>query len=137
MNDSLRIDKWLWAVRLFKTRSDAADACRNNRVLVNGAFTKPSREIKPGDTVSVRRLPVTFTFKVLGLVSSRVGAKLVPEYLENVTPQEELDKLDVPRDMVFMQRDRGAGRPTKRERRDIEIMMDDLLFDDGEGENWP
>lgn len=137
MNDSVRIDKWLWAVRLFKTRSDAAEACRNNRVLVNGAFTKPSREIKPGDTVSIKKLPVTFTFKVLAPASSRMGAKLVPEYMENITPQEELDKLNAPREMIFMQRDRGAGRPTKRERRDIEDMMDDLLFDEADSGEWP
>lgn len=130
MAESARIDKWLWAVRIFKTRSDAAEACRNNRVLIGGVFTKPSREVKPGDIISVKRMPVTYTFKVLALVSSRQGAKLVSEYAENITPQEELDKLSVPREMIFMQRDRGAGRPTKRERRDIEDLMGGLLSDD-------
>ena len=95
MDDSVRIDKWLWAVRIFKTRSDAAEACRTNRVTLNGSYTKPSREIKPGDTVTVRKTLVTYSFRVLALVSSRQGAKNVPEYMEDITPPEELNKLNV------------------------------------------
>ena len=88
---SVRVDKWLWAVRIFKTRSDAADACRTNRVLINGAFVKPSREIKVGDTVTVKKMPVTYTYRVAAMVSSRQPAKNVPDYVENLTSQAELD----------------------------------------------
>ena len=129
MDDSVRIDKWLWAVRIFKTRSDAAEACRTNRVTLNGSYTKPSREIKPGDTVTVRKTLVTYSFRVLALVSSRQGAKNVPEYMEDITPPEELNKLNVPRETIFVQRDRGMGRPTKRERREIDALIGrSLLF---------
>ena len=93
----VRLDKYLWAVRVFKTRSDAADAIRNNRVMVNDAYAKPSREVKQGDIISVKRMPVTYRYKVLELVSSRQGAKNVPQYCLNITPQEELDKLLTPR----------------------------------------
>lgn len=128
MGDSVRIDKWLWAMRIFKTRSDAADACRTNRVWINDAYTKPSREVKQGDIVKVRKQIVTYSFRVLELVSSRQGAKNVPMYMENITPQSELDKLIVPRETVFIQRDRGTGRPTKKERREIDDLMDDLSY---------
>lgn len=122
-----RLDKWLWAVRLYKTRSDAAEACRTNRVSVNGSVAKPSREVKPGDLVAVKKQPVTYTFRVLEAVSSRQPAKNVPLYAENVTPPEELAKLDIPRETVFISRDRGTGRPTKKERRTIDSLMDDLF----------
>ena len=108
MDASVRIDKWLWAVRIFKTRSDAAEACRTNRVTLNGSYTKPSREIKPGDTVTVRKTLVTYSFRVLALVSSRQGAKNVPEYMEDITPPEELNKLNVPRETIFVQRGMDA-----------------------------
>ena len=121
MDDSVRIDKWLWAVRIFKTRSDAAEACRTNRVTLNGSYTKPSREIKPGDTVTVHKTLVTYSFRVLALVSSRQGAKNVPEYMEDITPPEELNKLNVPRETIFVQRDRGMGRPTVPYRPPIKI----------------
>ena len=126
----VRLDKYLWAVRVFKTRSDAADAIRNNRVLVNGAYAKPSREVKQGDIIAVKRMPVTYQYKVLELVSSRQGAKNVPQYCLNITPQEELDKLTVPRETVFVFRERGTGRPTKKERREIDAVMDEIFFDD-------
>lgn len=125
---SVRLDKWLWAVRIYKTRSDAAEACRTNRVLVNGTYVKPSREVKVGEVVSVKKMPVTYTFRVLNLVSSRQPAKNVPEYAQNITPQEELDKLNIPRETIFIVRDRGAGRPTKKERREIDALMDDLSY---------
>ena len=128
----IRLDKYLWAVRIFKTRSDAADAIRNNRVLVNDSYAKPSREVKQGDVISVKRMPITYTYKVLDLVSSRVGAKLVPNYLLNITPQEELDKLNTPRETIFVFRERGTGRPTKKERRDIDALMDGFYLDDEE-----
>lgn len=127
----VRIDKWLWAVRIFKTRSIAADACRSNRIMVNGSPVKPSRDVKAGDVVSVRKLPVVYSFRVLAPVSSRQPAKDVPLYAENVTPKEEFDKLNTPHETVFIARDRGTGRPTKKERRDIDSLMDDLgMMDD-------
>lgn len=126
MAEGVRIDKWLWAVRIYKTRSDAADACRTNRVLINDAYTKPSREVRPGDVVSIKKLPVVFSFRVLELVSNRLPARNVPAFAENITPQSELDKLNVPRETVFISRDRGTGRPTKKERRDIEELMEDF-----------
>lgn len=130
MSEEIRIDKWLWAVRIFKSRSDAAEACRMNRVLVNGSYCKPSRELREGDTVAVRKLPVTYTFRVKGLVSNRQPAKNVPLYMENLTPQSELDKLNPPRETIFISRDRGTGRPTKKERREIDALMDDLYLDE-------
>ena len=128
----VRLDKYLWAVRVFKTRSDAADAIRNNRVLVNDAYAKPSREVKEGDVISVKKMPVTYRYKVLELVSSRQGAKNVPQYCLNITPQEELDKLTVPRETIFVFRERGTGRPTKKERREIDALMDGFYFDEEE-----
>ena len=126
--DEIRLDKYLWAVRVFKTRSDAADAIRNNRVLVNGSYAKPSREVKIGDHISVRRQAVTYQYKVLDLVSSRQGAKNVPQYCLDITPQEELDKLNVPRETIFVFRERGTGRPTKKERRQIDSLMDGFFY---------
>ena len=120
----IRLDKYLWAVRVFKTRSDAADAIRQNRVLVNDSYAKPSREVKVGDMISVRRERVHYSYKVLELVSSRQPAKNVPMYCLNCTPQEELDKLNVPHETIFVFRERGTGRPTKKERRDIDALMD-------------
>jgi ribosome-associated heat shock protein Hsp15 len=128
----IRLDKYLWAVRVFKTRSDAADAIPNNRVLVNDAYAKPSREVKEGDIISVKKMPVTYRYKVLELVSSRQGAKNVPQYCLNITPQEELDKLTVPRETIFVFRERGTGRPTKKERREIDALMDGFYFDEEE-----
>lgn len=130
----VRLDKYLWAVRVFKTRSDAADAIRNNRVLVNGAYAKPSREVKQGDVIAVKKQPVTYQYKVLELVSSRQGAKNVPQYCINITPQEELDKLTIPRETVFVFRERGTGRPTKKERREIDALMDGFYYDEEDDE---
>ena len=133
---SVRLDKWLWAVRIYKTRSDAADGCRNNKVLVNGAYSKPSREVKPGDTITVKKMPVVYTYKVIAPVSSRQPAKNVAEYVENITPQEELGKLTVPRLTVFVQRDRGTGRPTKRERREIDGLMEEIYREEESGDEF-
>lgn len=130
--DDIRLDKYLWAVRIFKTRSDAAEAIRNNRVTVNGGYCKPSREVREGDIVTVKRMPVVYTYKVTGLVSSRQSAKNVPDYCINITPQEELEKLTAPRETVFVFRERGTGRPTKKERREIDALMDGFGYDDEE-----
>ncbi len=130
--EDVRLDKYLWAVRIFKTRSDAAEAVRTNKVLVNDAYAKPSREVKCGDRITVRRQQVVYSYRVVWLVTSRQPAKNVPEYCVNVTPQEELAKLDVPRETVFVTRDRGTGRPTKKERRELDSLMDGIFYDDGE-----
>ncbi|MBE6181993.1 MAG: RNA-binding S4 domain-containing protein [Rikenellaceae bacterium] len=130
--DPIRLDKYLWAVRIFKTRSDAADAIRNNKVLVNDAYAKPSREVKIGDRIAVRKQAVTYQYKVLDLVSSRQPAKNVPLYCLNITPQEELDKLNVPRETIFVFRDRGTGRPTKKERRELDSLMEEIYYDEEE-----
>lgn len=124
----VRLDKYLWAVRVYKTRSDAADAIRNNRVMVNNAYAKPSREVQVGDIITVKKMPVTYSYKVLDLVSSRQGAKLVPQYCLNITPQEELDKLSTPRETIFVFRERGTGRPTKKERREIDALMENFYY---------
>ena len=128
--DEIRLDKYLWAVRIFKTRSDAADAVRNNKVTVNGSYAKPSREVKLGDVIAVRKQQVNYSYKVLDLVSSRQPAKNVPLYCLDITPQEELAKLNVPRETIFVFRDRGTGRPTKKERRELDSLMDGICYDD-------
>lgn len=117
-----RLDKWLWAARIFKTRTIAADACKNGRVMINGVKMKPSRMIKEGDVIQVRKPPVTYSFKILKAIQNRVGAKLVPEVMENVTPKEQLEILEMNRIAGFMQRARGTGRPTKKERRELDDM---------------
>ncbi|MDR2466288.1 MAG: RNA-binding S4 domain-containing protein [Prevotellaceae bacterium] len=129
-----RADKWLWAVRIFKTRTDAAEACRKGKVLVNGLEAKPSKELKTGDTVSVKRPPATYVFKVLALIENRQPAKNVPLYAENITPREELDRLAEAQNSFFVQRDRGTGRPTKKERRDIDKFGSESLDDDDDDE---
>lgn len=126
----VRLDKYLWAVRIFKTRSDAAEAIRNNKVTVNGAYAKPSRDAKVGDVVAVRRQQVVFTYKILDLVSSRQPAKNVAAYCLDITPQEERDKLNIPRETIFVFRERGTGRPTKKERRELDGLMDELYYDE-------
>lgn len=128
--DDIRLDKYLWAVRVFKTRSDAAEAIRNNRVLVNDGYCKPSREVKVGDEISVKRMPVVYRYRVVGLVSSRQPAKNVPDYCVNITPEDELAKLSAPRETIFVFRDRGTGRPTKKERREIDALMEGMYYDD-------
>jgi ribosome-associated heat shock protein Hsp15 len=120
----VRLDKYLWAVRIFKTRSDAADAVRNNRVLVNDAYAKPSREVKEGDIITVKRTLVTYTYRVKALVINRQPAAKVIDYCENITPESELAKLNTPRETIFVFRERGTGRPTKKERREIDALMD-------------
>ena len=125
----VRIDKYLWSIRVFKTRSEATDACKGGRIRVNGADTKPSKMVKVGDTIVARKGAVTYTYKVLDLIDKRQGAKLVPNYAENQTPPEELAKLRAPIETFFLKRDRGAGRPTKKDRRQMEALWDDLSFD--------
>lgn len=126
MSDSVRIDKYVWAIRCYKTRSEATDACNGNKVQLNGNPVKPSKSVKIGDSVSVRKGSCLFTYKILQLTENRLGAKLVPEYAENLTPQSELDKMRAPVETFFVRRDRGSGRPTKKDRREMEALWEDL-----------
>ena len=121
MKDEVRIDKWLWAMRIFKTRTIATEACRKGRVSVgdNDSPIKPSRMLRVGEVVNVRKPPVTYSFRVKALTENRLGAKLVPDYLENITPQCQLDLLDVVKISGFIDRRKGLGRPTKREGREL------------------
>ena len=121
-----RIDKFLWSIRVFKTRSEAADACKSGKVQVNGADAKPSRMIKAEDVVTVRKGSVHFQYRVIIPIGNRQGAKNVPQFAENITPQSEMDKLEMPFETIFVKRDRGSGRPTKKERRDMDRLMEDL-----------
>lgn len=133
MASEVRVDKWLWAMRIFKTRTIATEACKKGRVTLNNDPnpTKPARMIKVGDIVHVRKPPVTYSFKVLALTENRLGAKLVPEYLENVTPQDQYDLLDVVKISGFVDRRKGLGRPTKREGRDLARFTDTYASEDG------
>ena len=134
MANDERIDKWLWAMRVFKTRTLATDQCKKGRVSVgpgDGVVVKPSRTIKPGDIIHVRKPPVQYSFRVLKLASNRLGAKLVPEYLENITPKEQYDLLDVVHISGFVDRRKGLGRPTKREGRELSRFTEEA-FDN----NW-
>mgnify|MGYP003531275919 FL=1 len=131
-----RIDKWMWATRIFKTRTIASEACKKGRIAINGAQVKPSRMVKPGDIVEVRKPPITYSFKVLQAIEKRVGAKLVPEMMENITPKEQYELLEMSRISGFIDRARGTGRPTKKDRRSMEEFMipeyipeDDFDFD--------
>ena len=128
MNDSkdVRIDKFLWAVRLYKTRGMASDACRMNRILVNGAPVKPSRSIMDNDILTVRKPPVTFMYKVIVPIENRQPAKLVPDYIEDMTPTPEKAKLEIRQTAPVGLREKGTGRPTKKERRIIDKWQDDL-----------
>ena len=134
MNEA-RIDKWLWAARIFKTRSIAADACKNGRVTLNGVNLKPSRTIKEGDVVSVKKPPITYSFKVLKTIEQRVGAKLLPEIYENVTDPKQYELLQMSRISGFIDRAHGTGRPTKKERRALDAFVDPVMFgfDDEDG----
>jgi ribosome-associated heat shock protein Hsp15 len=127
--DEVRIDKYLWSIRVFKTRSEATDACKGGEIRVNGSDIKPSKAVKVGDTIVARKGAVVYTYKVLQLIDKRQGAKLVPLYAENQTPQEELDKLRAPVETFFLKRDRGSGRPTKKDRRQMESLWSNLSFD--------
>ncbi len=125
-----RIDKWLWAARIFKTRSIAADACKNGRVTIGGTTVKPSRPIKEGEVVSVKKPPITYSFRVLKCIEQRVGAKLIPEIYENVTDPKQYELLGMSRISGFVDRARGTGRPTKKERRALDEFIAPIFFDD-------
>ena len=125
MAEQARIDKWLWAVRIYKTRSIAAEACKKGHVSIGERTAKPAHNIRVGDIVNVKKAPVTYSFKVLKCAENRVGAKLVPELMENVTPQEQYEILEMSRMSGFVGRARGTGRPTKKERRDLDQFVEE------------
>lgn len=134
MADSeIRIDKWLWAVRIYKTRTVATDACKKGRVTIGDDTNpvKPARTVKPGDVVHVRKSPVTYSFRVLAVTQNRLGAKLVPQYAENITPQGQYDLLEVVKISGFVDRRKGLGRPTKREGRELARFTDSYASDEG------
>ena len=124
--DEVRIDKFLWSIRAFKTRSEATDACNGGKIRLNGGDVKPSKLVHRGDEIVVRKPPVTYTYKVKELVDKRQGAKLVSDFVENLTPEEELQKLHAPVETFFLKRDRGTRRPTKKDRRQMEALWDEL-----------
>ncbi len=128
VSDSARVDKWLWAVRIFKTRSVAADAIKNSRVTIDGHNVKPSHVIKVGDVINVKKPPVTYSFKVLACIEQRVGAKLIPQAYENVTDPKQYELLEMSRISGFVDRARGTGRPTKKDRRAMDAFVEPALF---------
>ena len=128
MADEARIDKWLWAARIFKTRSIAADACKNGRVTMGNTTVKPSRLIKVAEIVNVKKPPVTYSFRILKTIEQRVGAKLIPEIYENVTDPKQYELLEMSRISGFVDRARGTGRPTKKERRALDAFAQPALF---------
>lgn len=136
-NKEARIDKWLWAARIFKTRTIAAAACKKGQVSIQGAVLKPSRMVKVGDVINVRKPPITYSFRILKAIERRIGAKLIPEILENVTSPDQFELLEMSKISGFVNRAKGTGRPTKKERRNLEeftnetpLFFGDFDFDD-------
>ena len=125
MGKTVRIDKYLWAVRVFKTRTLATEACKRGKVSMDDMPAKPSRTVTTGDVIQVKKLPVVYSYRVLDPIEKRVGAKIVDDYVENITPEEELHKLEM-QDDFFVKRDRGTGRPTKKERRLLDDIHDEI-----------
>ena len=124
-----RVDKWLWAMRVFKTRTIATEACKKGRVTMGGSAVKPSRTIKPGDVIDVKKPPITYTFRVKAVTGNRLGAKLVPEYLENITPQSQYELLEMTKISGFVDRRKGLGRPTKKYSREMSRFKEDSYAD--------
>jgi ribosome-associated heat shock protein Hsp15 len=124
MESKVRVDKWLWAVRIYKTRSQAAEACRKGRISIGNLPVKPSHEVAPGDVVKVRRPPITRSYKVLVLTDKRVSAKIAADCVKDITPPEELEIIETQKQMSWMYRERGSGRPTKKDRRNLDEYFD-------------
>ncbi|WP_320113450.1 RNA-binding S4 domain-containing protein [Draconibacterium orientale] len=120
MAEGVRIDKWLWAVRIFKTRSQATEACKKGHVTIGDSVVKASREVHVGEVIKVRKSPITKSFKVLALSGKRMGAKLVTDFVEDVTPPEEIELIEMQKNMRWSVREKGTGRPTKKDRRDLD-----------------
>lgn len=133
--DTARIDKWLWAARMYKTRSLAVDAIKNGRVTIGGGNVKPSRTIKAGETIDIRKPPVTYSFKVVACIETRVGAKLLPQVYENVTDPKQYEILEMSRISGFVDRQRGTGRPTKKERRALDSFIEPAMFGWGDDDD--
>lgn len=131
----MRVDKYLWAIRVFKTRSLASNVCKNNGVTISEKVVKPSREIKVGEIISVKKNNIWYSYKVIATPKNRVGAKLVPDYTEDVTSPEEIEKLNILKARIQLSRSKGLGRPTKKERRDIDEFTESLeSWDDWDDE---
>ena len=130
MSEQARIDKWLWAVRIYKTRSIAAEACKKGHISIGDRTAKPAHNIRVGDIVNVKKAPITYSFRVLKCAENRVGAKLVPELMENITSQEQSEILEMSKISGFIDRQRGTGRPTKKERRDLDVFVEESYLDD-------
>jgi len=128
MADTARIDKWLWAARIFKTRSIAAQACKNSRVTIKGVNVKPSHTVKVGDVIDVKKPPITYSFRILKTIEQRVGAKLLPEIYENVTTAAQYELLEMSRISGFIDRQKGTGRPTKKDRRAMDAFVEPAMF---------
>ena len=128
MAETARIDKWLWAARIFKTRSIAAQACKNGRVTMKGVNVKPSHTVKVGEVVDVKKPPITYSFRILKTIEQRVGAKLLPEIYENVTAASQYELLEMSRISGFNERQTGTGRPTKKDRRAMEAFVEPAMF---------
>ena len=135
MVNEARIDKWLWAARIFKTRTIAVDACKNGRVTINGVNVKPSHTIKSGEIISVKKPPIIYSFKVLQTIEQRVGAKLLPDIYENVTDPKQYELLEMSRISGFVDRARGTGRPTKKYRRAMDAFVDPAILGFGDEED--
>ena len=139
MPNEVRIDKWLWAMRVFKTRTIATDACKKGRVTLGdepGIIAKPSRTIKVGDVINVKKPPVTYSFKILNAIETRVGARLIPQVYENVTDPKQYELLEMSRISGFIDRARGTGRPTKKDRRAMDSFVDPALFGWEDDDDW-
>ena len=130
MSDQARIDKWLWAVRIYKTRSIAAEACKKGHISIGDRTAKPAHNIRVGDIVNVKKAPITYSFRVLKCAENRVGAQLVPELMENITSQEQYEILEMSKISGFIDRQRGTGRPTKKERRDLDFFVEESYNDE-------
>jgi len=130
MKTEVRIDKWMWAVRLFKTRTLAAEACKKGKVTIQSIQVKPSRNVKLGDVVCIKRNPILFSFKVLGLSENRMNAKLVSGFMENVTTADQLEQIELSKLAGQTGRDRGTGRPTKKDRRELDDFTEPIFMDE-------
>ena len=128
--EEVRIDKWLWSVRLFKTRTLAIEACKKGRITINNTTVKPSRMVKRNEVIQIKKSPIVYSFQVIDLIEKRVGAKLVPNYMKDVTPESEYQILEMTKISGFVDRAKGTGRPTKKDRRDLEEFADISAFDD-------
>ena len=125
-NKQIRIDKFLWSVRIYKTRSIASEACRKGRIIINNVQVKPSRPVIKDEIITVKKLPVVFTYRIIEPIENRISAKLVSKYLEDITPEEEKVKLDLRHAGFTTYREKGTGRPTKKERRNLDRFIGDI-----------